>query len=366
MKIACLGDIMIGDQPLSFGFGVRSKLQMNKKIVDQNVIDLLDDFDLVLGNLESPVCNRLDGEKNDITHFSMRGDNRSSPLLNQLGLDGVNLANNHILEHGIEIFEQTCANLEKLGIFHFGSRKKSVHYLEYNGINIAILGWSMIKENYLGDDDSSEIYNLTSDPNEIIEEIRIVRKKVDKVILSLHWGYEFMIQPSNKQIELGRKFVREGADLIIGHHPHVLQPVEYYNKGIIAYSLGNFIFDYWMEVTNNTGILEINLENMKYEFHNCIIDKKTFRNTLSTSKAKFLPELIETSTNQETYTRLVYNTRKVYRKSAFLHFISNFQRYHKRSLAKLSFWGFKRLIFIFKIRRKEKTNPEVVYLGPAK
>ena len=121
-----------------------------------------------------------------------------------------------------------------------------------------------------------------------------------------------------------------------------------------------------MEETNKTGILELNLENMDYEFHNCEIDKKSFRNTLSSTENKFLPELINSSTNGESYNRLVYNKRKILRRSSMLHFIFNIHRYQKRSLAKLSIWGFKRLIFIFQIRRKEKINPEVVYLGPAK
>ena len=85
------------------------------------------------------------------------------------------------------------------------------------------------------------------EPDTIEAEVADAARNADIVIVSLHWGVEYRRYPSEEQKELARKLIDAGADLILGHHPHVVQPVEEYHGGVIAYSLGNFLFDspYW-------------------------------------------------------------------------------------------------------------------------
>ena len=84
----------------------------------------------------------------------------------------------------------------------------------------------MVQENYLGEISSSSPYNLTSDHQEILDEVNSIRDDVDRVILNLHWGSEFMEQPSIQQTKIAEDLLSSGVDVIIGHHPHVLQPIE--------------------------------------------------------------------------------------------------------------------------------------------
>jgi poly-gamma-glutamate capsule biosynthesis protein CapA/YwtB (metallophosphatase superfamily) len=79
--------------------------------------------------------------------------------------------------------------------------------------------------------------------NDILEDVRAVRQQVDLVVVSLHWGVEYVDQPSKAQREMAHRLIDEGVDLILGHHPHWLQGLEVYHDKLIAYSLGNFIFD---------------------------------------------------------------------------------------------------------------------------
>lgn len=98
--------------------------------------------------------------------------------------------------------------------------------------------------------------------NDILEDVRAVRQQVDLVVVSLHWGVEYVDQPSKAQREMAYRLIDEGVDLILGHHPHWLQGLEVYHDKLIAYSLGNFIFDQnWSESTREGLVLQAELDH---------------------------------------------------------------------------------------------------------
>ena len=91
----------------------------------------------------------------------------------------------------------------------------------------------------------------------ILQEGEEVRPQVDVLIASLHWGDEFIDQPSPEQIRVGRAMIDGGFDVVIGHHPHILQGVEEHDGGVIAYSLGNFVYDQWQPRLRQSAILSL-------------------------------------------------------------------------------------------------------------
>jgi len=112
--------------------------------------------------------------------------------------------------------------------------------IEKNDVRLGFLGYCK-KGEYTATDSTSGA--ALFDEEIIKEDIRSIKNKVDFVVLSLHWGIELSEYPSPEQVEMAHRLVDAGAEVIIGHHPHVLQGIERYKRGLIFYSLGNFIFD---------------------------------------------------------------------------------------------------------------------------
>jgi poly-gamma-glutamate synthesis protein (capsule biosynthesis protein) len=188
------------------------------------------------------VLSDLDRKDNSLRSLHMRGRASTANLLAEWGLTVANLANNHILEQGPKAALDTVQNLRQAGIQVIGagtnnqmSRGLEPLFVEVKGICLAILGICLRDEKYAYDGGINE--------SEAIEQIRQCREKADKVVLSVHWGDELIEYPGLRQRKLAAEFEKAGADIIMGHHPHVYQGLDKIRTMLIAYSLGNFIFD---------------------------------------------------------------------------------------------------------------------------
>jgi len=258
VKLSAVGDIMLGDLPACFGFGVGSKIkQYGPHFPFSMIMDTLTDNDILLGNLESVLSNRQ-MNKWWLPTLYMRGDPRAVNTLINCGFKVLSVSNNHMMQHGAEAFRDTVNILKSNGIcpigLKSGSQFNSKPYItEIKGIRLGFLGYSLRPEEYR----PTEVLYCHANENTIIEDIHRIREDVDFVIISLHWGDEYVQRPSPNQIAMARRLINEGADIILGHHPHVLQGIENYEGGLIAYSLGNFIFDMWMSETRKSIVLEI-------------------------------------------------------------------------------------------------------------
>lgn len=205
--------------------------------------------DLRLGNLESPAGT---GPRAAPSKMTLRGASGTVALLRAAGFDFVSLANNHMMDYGPEGIVETHAALDAGGILHGGSglnesKARGAVCLEQDGQRIGILSYCEVEQ-------KSPLYATGDAPGvaavnkeQCIAEIRQLRSWVDWVILQLHWGLEMAYLPSPSQRELARKFVEAGADLILGHHAHLLQPMEIIGNAPVFYCLGNFLFSemYW-------------------------------------------------------------------------------------------------------------------------
>jgi len=168
--------------------------------------------------------------------------------MRRAGIGLVALANNHIMDYGIEGLSSTLDALSRAGIQAVGAGMNrheacSPLFVDVGGRRIAFLARSSVivsAPTYAGEEAPGVAF---LDPEETISTIRSCRAQADLVILLIHWGLEEYSYPSPTQRQLARRFVDAGANAILGHHPHVLQGFESYKSAPIAYSLGNFVFD---------------------------------------------------------------------------------------------------------------------------
>lgn len=243
MRLTIVGDIFPGDEEFTIGYGIKSLFQNReiRSLWQSNIREILGEADCVMGNLESPL---LDEDKDVKKTF--HGIPEFADFLKICGFSVLNIANNHILDHGNKGFFSTLHCLERSGIMAVGALTGSdtigITIFEHNGIRIAMTGFcdeSICPIPYI-----TGTYNELNEENIVkaVNEMKNVPADIRAVIC--HWGNEYIHFPSLKQRRLAYKLVDMGVDLIIGHHPHCIQPYENYGQGHIFYSLGNFCFDY--------------------------------------------------------------------------------------------------------------------------
>ena len=220
------------------------------------VRDYLSGADLTLANFENPVI-RASVYHPDATTFT--GDLRLMPELDQAGIDGVTLGNNHILDAGTEGLEETMGHLDDAGIAHAGAgmdlaEARTPMIFDVGGTKIGVLS-------YMGVPNYDWAWATASAPgtapllqNLMEEDIKRLRPKVDLVVVSPHWGIEYLATPEPEQVELAHAAVDAGADVFIGGHAHWAKGIEMYKGKPIYYGVGNFLLDQsWSEETS-TGI----------------------------------------------------------------------------------------------------------------
>lgn len=257
IRVNAVGDIMFGDFPLTMGLGVRSKIEYNNADLFANVHHILQDCDICFGNLESVISDHGKIERNLIS-CQMRGKPTSAKMLANAGFTVMSVANNHAMQHGKEAFIDTCNLISKEGISPLGLLDKCNNSVPVtkviNGLKVTMLGYSLRPEKY----NQAVLYSQPA-ISQIIDDIKKYKAESDVIILSIHWGDEFIKMPSQEQIKAAHEFVDAGVSLVIGHHSHILQGIENYQNAVIAYSLGNFVFDFWQDKYKRTCILKCEL-----------------------------------------------------------------------------------------------------------
>ncbi len=217
--------------------------------------EFLNEADILFGNLESVVSDK--GEKIG-SKYSFRAPPEAVSGLTEAGFNIVSVANNHVFDYGRVAMEDSFVRLGEAGIKITGggfSYNEACFptMMEVKGVRVAFLAYTDLAiDHWLAGENSSGICFLSE--KNLDNGIRKAEGS-DLTVISLHFGSEYQDQPTVQQKYWGRYAVDKGADLVIGHHPHVIQPVENYNQGFIAYSLGNFIFDQNFSEETMEGLL---------------------------------------------------------------------------------------------------------------
>lgn len=204
----------------------------------------LDTFDTVVTNLECPIAT---GGSDQGERYPFRGEPGALQGLAEAGIDIVNLANNHIFDYGEAAALETLSNLMTHRVAYVGADYTlegavTGTIVEYGEVSVAFLGFSNLVASYhryRGDS-----FAIAPMEIEIIEEaISRASEKADIVTVQLHWGWEYETTPREEQRRIASKITEAGCDILVGHHPHVVQPFGWESDRYVAYSLGNFIFD---------------------------------------------------------------------------------------------------------------------------
>ncbi len=242
VKLIAVGDIMFGEHPLCLGFGIDNVIdEMGPSFIFEKVAPIFKGADIVFCNLENMLLDRLDDglDTGRFEDIYLRGAKECAGALASAGFNIVNLANNHALQHGEDGLYGTIELLDGLGIKHVGVSGRNRVVFDAGDMKIGFLGYCSDQQ-YM----TCKRYVEPLDPGLIESDIRELKSQgVDVIVLSFHWGEEYVDAPSLEQIGLARTAIDAGADLILGHHSHVIHGIERYGKGVIAYSLGNFVGD---------------------------------------------------------------------------------------------------------------------------
>lgn len=235
-------------------------------VLDDGIRAEIKAADIFMVNQEFPFTDR--GTAAEDKQFTFRLPPERVRMFTEMGIDIVTLANNHILDFGPEGITDSIAALDGAGILHVGAgenleQAKKLEIIETCGRKIGFLGVSRVymAASWAAGASHPGVFS-TYDPTMALEAIREAREQVDYLVVYVHWGVERETEPLEYQRTMGRQYIDAGADLVIGSHPHVLQPVEYYNDKPIAYSLGNFVFG---SSIPGTELLKVELKDDEVE-----------------------------------------------------------------------------------------------------
>lgn len=268
-KLILTGDVMLGRKVM-----IESIKQNDYKYPFLKVADFLKRADIVFINLENPIVSDCPIHEGGFTFCS---PSESVEGLTNAGVDVVNLANNHSGNYGVEGIEKTSALLQENGIETTGLNNLVV--MPVNDLNFGFLGFDYVFEN--------QIYPKN------IQLVTESKPKVDILIVAVHWGDEYTDLANSFQRQLAKNLIANGADVVVGHHPHWVQDAECFGQdgagewqvvkqiskadlenGVVCplnskpvfYSLGNFIFDQmWSEETKKGAIVELTFKNTSLE-----------------------------------------------------------------------------------------------------
>ncbi|HLD34266.1 MAG TPA: CapA family protein, partial [Patescibacteria group bacterium] len=233
--------------------------------------------DVAIGNLESPI---IAGEPVPTGSFSFRADPRSAEALKIAGFDILSLPNNHIGNFGQEGWAKTFEYLKANELEYVGAGKKLDEMVnplikEVKGIKMAFLayGYGPVEYRATGKNAGMAIMDM----EQLIQDINEAKEQgADLIIVSMHDGVEYVNDPSEHQRTFARAAIDAGADLVLGHHPHVVQKMELYKEKYIFYSLGNFVFDQMWSQDTREGLglmIHMNKEGVtEIEYHPVVID----------------------------------------------------------------------------------------------
>ena len=236
----------------------------------------LADADLAIVNLETAVSTRGRAE---VKTFTFRSAPSFADAIARAGVDVVSLANNHSLDFGLDALDDTVDNLARVGVAHVGAGRNLAEALApaeftIGATTVAVLGASQIIPSGAWPATatrpgiaSAGKHTINRETQELLSAVRIAKRTNDVVVVVMHWGIEGNPCPSPVQQKLGRILVDAGATAVLGAHPHILQPVVPVTTpagdAVIAYSLGNFIWDPRSGATGETGVLELRFDGPK-------------------------------------------------------------------------------------------------------
>ncbi len=261
IKLAAVGDVNL-DRSLG-----NAILEGHIDYPFANFAAYLQSADLAVGNLETALGDI--GEPAP-KNYTFQSPPAAAQTIGNAGFDVMSLANNHALDYGPESLLQGIGLLNEQNVAVIGAgvnaaAARAPFITEANGLTVAFLSYVQVPVEVTSHFDTAT-WTATADtpglawavPAEISQDVTAVRSQVDLVVVIVHSGYEYVIPPSQEQLDAAHAAIDAGADIVIGHHAHILQGVEFYKDGVIVYGLGNFAFN--IDGEPNTVLLNVWLD----------------------------------------------------------------------------------------------------------
>lgn len=357
LELLAVGDIMLGDHPVCFGHGVRSSIDKHGfEYLFEDVAKIFRKADFVFGNLETVLADS-DLSSGQLEKDELRGREIYGRGLASVGFNIMSVANNHAMQHGHDAFKTTIKSLYDNGINSVGLDDNGLSntvIVKKNDIEIVFIGYSLRPEKHSS---QKPLYAQASFEN-IRAQVKELKKRYNIVVISLHWGEEYLNYPSIEQIEMAHCLVDAGADLILGHHPHVLQGLERYNGSYIAYSLGNFIFDKWQVNPRETMILKVIFEPkglLSIDYIPVFINRRFqpiqaidhVKKRILSHMNRYQQNIIETQTagfrekQMEDYHAAAAKAYRNFRKESYIYFLLHIYKYNPKTI----FQSLKRFLY---------------------
>lgn len=248
-------------------FGRHTEVNLKKKGPDyffEKVKPYFDQSDFVTGNFENPILLKSEKEyeaQEKNIHLASKAD--VLPSMKKAGFSVINLANNHTMDYGPVALQETLDSFteNKIPVVGAGLKEEDANniiYTEVDGLTLATVGFT---DTYVKGSAATKYGPgvAKASPENIVPTIKRAKLNADYVFVNVHWGIEYNNDPSDRQIDIAHAMVDAGADVIAGHHPHVLSNIELYQDSVIIYSLGNFIFDQGWTRTKDSAIAQFHV-----------------------------------------------------------------------------------------------------------
>jgi len=270
IEISFVGDIIFG----------RYRDEGFDAIVDDpaalfaDVKDLLSRADLTVGNLETPALPTLPKISPVKADYRFGATPKMIDALGQSGMDVVSLANNHMFDLGVSGQKATAGIVAQAGMRAIGAPTPNLPAIRVETVEVKgwRIGFIAVTNRMNHPSAAKALHTPFVDEKEMVQVIGPLVKQArplhDLLIVFVHWGNEYSNIPGLVQKTAARFLIESGVDMVVGHHPHVLQGIERHRNGLIAYSLGNFVFDNLSGLPRQTGILTVRVS--KGEHRSCI------------------------------------------------------------------------------------------------
>lgn len=268
----------VGDVSLADNFEIIPKYDERGEgiygILSEEVVNIMNDADIMVANNEFTISDR--GAPMPNKYYTFRANTNRVGIYDEMGVDLVTLANNHVYDFGEEAFLDTLDTLTNNDIPYVGAGRNieeasRPYYFIANGYKIAFVNATRAEKFILTPEatDTTGGVLRAYDPTRFKETIKTAKENSDFVIALIHWGKEDSHELEQVQIDTGKEYIDAGADILIGTHAHTLQGIEFYNNKPIIYNIGDFIFN---RESKDTGILNVKIDNQgnfTYSFTPC-------------------------------------------------------------------------------------------------
>ena len=257
--------------------------------MDRTEPEDIDPFEFIepaLASAEIAIVNSemaiSDGGTAVAKEFVFRAPTSAAQRMAAAGVDVASLANNHTRDYGPDALLDTVESLEAAGVVPIGAGANDTEAYVHRvlrvvgGARVAFVGASMIVPWSFPAGPNSPGIASARPLSRVVESVRYAARAADVVIVAIHWGVERQTCPTAEQISVAQELLNAGAHAVIGHHPHVLQPVEFADGKLVAYSLGNFVWHPRSGRTGETGVLQIDFDADRivgWSFHPHLLDE---------------------------------------------------------------------------------------------